>query len=370
MESDDPSDETIRTPRSAVWGAAAPPFAAAPFAAPPPAADPVRHNYPLTVRDPSLGTAIGLMMQSLPYALARLAILFAASIIGIIWLCVVVGGAAWLGAHIAQAFGWAWFIGGVVCTGFIWGTVLRYALHLIECGHVAVLTELITKGQIGNGSESMFAYGRRVVTERFGEATLLFGLNATVRGVLGAFHRALDFVAELLPIPGLETISSLINIILRAATRYLDKVIFSYSLARAGTDPVITTREGLIYYAQNAKPILKTAIWVVILDRVLTALLWVVLMVPAAGIVLLLPTAVRETGGLVTIIVAALFAGCLRAAIIKPIFLIMMMVRFHSAAEGQLINLVWDDRLAQLSDKFRDMGTRMAGAFSGRVAGT
>ena len=63
----------------------------------------------------------------------------------------------------------------VVGVGFFWGTILRYVLHLLSCGHVAVLTELITRGQVGNGSESMLAYGRRVVTERFGQVNALFG---------------------------------------------------------------------------------------------------------------------------------------------------------------------------------------------------
>jgi hypothetical protein len=363
MASDEGSDETMRVTGASAWGAPSP--AGPPHAAP----SAVRHAYPLAVRDPSMGVAIGLVLQTLPYALMRLGLLFAASVLGIIWLSIVLGGTAWLGAHIAGVFGAAWFILCIVATGFFWGTVLRYALHLIECGHVAVLTELITKGRIGNGAEPMFAYGRRIVTERFGAVSLLFGLNAMVRGVLAAFHRTLDFIADLLPIPGLEALSSLLNLVLRSATRYLDKVLFSYSLARSGEDTETTTREGLVHYAQNAQPILKTAIWIVILDRVLTVLMWLVLMVPAAAIVLLLPSAAREAGGLVTLIVAALFAAALRSAIIKPVFLTMMMVRFHSAAEGQAINPEWDARLAQISQKFRDLGARASGAF-GRPART
>ena len=252
------SDDTVRLPAGSAWGAPAVPRPA------------VRHSYGLEVRNPSLRAAAGLLLRSMPYALARFGVLFAAAVAGIAWLCVGLGGAGWLGLHVASVFGWAWFLLWAAGTGFLWATVLRYALHLLECGHVAVLTDLITKGAVGNGTESMFAYGRRIVTQRFGEVSLLFGLNALVRGVLATFHRTLDFAAELLPLPGLKTLSSLMNLVLRAATRYLDKVVFSYGLARTGEDPATTTREGLVYYAQNAKPILKTAIRVVILDRVLT----------------------------------------------------------------------------------------------------
>lgn len=333
------------------------------WSAPPPPQAAVRHAYPLAVRDHGLATAIGLLLQSLPYALARCAILLAYSLGGIIWLVVTLGGAAWFSAHIANAFGIVWFIACVIGIGWFWGAVLRYLLHLLACGHVAVLTDLITHGQVGNGNELQLAYGRRVVTERFGQVNALYGLNLLVRGILQAFHRTLDWIGELLPIPGLESLANLVNIVLRAATRYLDKVILSYNLARNNQDPWRGAREGIVYYCQNAKPILQTSIWIVILERGLSVLLWLVLLAPAAAITLLLPHAVREAGAIVTIVIAALLAGTLRAAFIKPLFLIMMMVRFHALIEGQPINQEWDARLSAISDKFGTLGTQAATAF-------
>src|SRR4051794_21067891 len=129
-------DDTVRfqaTP--GVWSAPAPPARA------------VRHAYPLAVRNHGLGTAIGLLMRSLPYAIARFGILLACTVACMIWLVVTLGGAAWLGTHVASAFGVAWFVVCAVGVGWFWFAVLRYALHLVECGHVAVLTELITRGQ-------------------------------------------------------------------------------------------------------------------------------------------------------------------------------------------------------------------------------
>lgn len=334
------SDDTIRmTPGTSAWGAA-----------------PVRHTYPLAVRDHGLVQSMSLLMGSLPYALARFGILLGCAVACIVWIVVAFGGAAFLGNHIASAFGFVWLLLCLGAAGFFWGTILRYVLHLLACGHVAVLTELITKGQVGNGSEPMLAYGKRVVTERFGQVNALYALNLTVRGILAAFHRTLDWVSEILPIPGLEGLANLANVILRAATRYLDKVILSYNLARGDEDPWRGAREGMVYYAQNAVPILKTAVWIVILERVLTVALWLLLLVPAGAITLMLPRSVHEQAGIVTILVAALLAGPLRAAFLKPLFLIMMMVRFHALIENQPINQEWDARLAAVSDKFRDFG--------------
>lgn len=350
MSAPDPgSDDTVIIPPGGSRGAG---FAQT--------AAPVRHTYKLTVRSAGFWVAVGLVVQSLPYALARFGVLLACSLLTLIWLVVMIGGAAWLGTHIAGVFGWIWFIGFLVLAGAIWGSVLRYVLHLIDCGHVAVLTDLITKGSVGNGQESMFAYGRRVVTARFGEASLLFGLNAMVRGIVESFHRTLDWIGELLPIPGLESISSVVNWVMKAATRYLDKVIFSYNLARGDADPWTSSREGLIYYCQNARPVLTTALWSVVLERVMSVVLWLVLLVPAGLITLGLPASTREFGGFVTVLVAFLLVGPIRAAFIKPVFLVMMMVRFHACVENQPINAEWDARLSTLSENFRNFGRETA----------
>jgi hypothetical protein len=319
------------------------------------APSPVRHSYSLVVRHHSLGTAISLLIKSLPYAIARFGILLAYAVACIGWIVVAFGGAAWLGSHIAGAFGVVWFVLCVVGIGWFWGTVLRYALHLLACGHVAVLTELITRGQVGNGSESMLSYGKRIVIQRYGEVNILFGLNMLVRGILNTFHRTLDWIDQMIPIPGLESLSSLAMIILRAATRYLDKVILSYNLACGDRNPWVGAREGLVYYAQNAKPILMTAIWIVILERILTVVLCLLLLAPAGLITVMLPSGVRESGGLVTVLIAVLLAATLRAAFLKPLFLIMMMVRFHALVENQPINQEWDARLAAVSDKFSSL---------------
>ena len=320
----------------------------------------VRHKYPLVVRDAGLATGISLMLQSMPYALARFGVELAFTTACVIWMVVTFGGAAWLGDHIAGVFGIVWFIFCIFGAGWFWFTLLRYVMHVITCGHVAVLTELITKGAVGNGSESMFAYGRRIVTEKFKEVNVLFGMNALVRGVLNSFHATLDWVAGEIPIPGMDSIANLVTMVLRAATRYLDKVIFSYTLARNDDDPWRDAQEGIVYYVQNAKPILKSSIWIVIQERVLTILMWLVLLIPAALITKMLPHSVRESGAIVVIVIAILLAAAVRAAFVKPVFLIMTMVRYHALIENQPINEAWAGQLAGMSQGFSNFGPAAA----------
>jgi uncharacterized membrane protein YhaH (DUF805 family) len=155
--------------------------------------------------------------------------------------------------------------------------------------------------------------------------------------------------------------------IMRAATAYLDKVIFSYSLARPDRDAWTAAREGLVYYGQNARAILKTSVWVVVLERVLTVLLWLVLLAPAAAITVALPHSMRESGGLATLLIAALLAGSLRAAFMKPVFLTMIMIRFHTCIEGQAVDPVWDARLSEISGNFANLGSQLRGSMGARA---
>jgi hypothetical protein len=220
---------------------------------------------------------------------------------------------------------------------------------MLKCGHIAVLTELVTTNSIGNGEQGMFSYGKEVVTKRFGEVNVLFGIDLLIAGVVKAFNRTLDFIGSLLPIPGLSNLMQVVNAIISAATTYIDETLFSYNLARGDENPWRSGRDGLIYYCQNAKEVLKTAVGVVILDKVLTILLWAVMLVPAVGVAWIIP---GQNTALWPFFIAVLFAWNIRAAFLKPIFLIMIMTKFHVSVEGQEINEEWDERLTSVSGKF------------------
>jgi hypothetical protein len=95
---------------------------------------------------------------------------------------------------------------------------------------------------------------------------------------------------------------------------------------------------------------------VVVLDKVLTAVVWVVMMAPAFLLMSVLPSS--GVGGFVTIaglVIAALFASNVRQAFLKPVFLVMVMTKFHVVVRNQAINLEWDGRLTSVSSKFQEI---------------
>jgi hypothetical protein len=308
------------------------------------------------VREASFATATGLVMKTLPYALARFGVLLSVSIATVIWWIVAVGGWAFLGSRIHPGVGFGWFLVACLAYGSLWQWVVRYGLYLLKCGHIAVLTELMTEGRIGDGKLGMFAHGKDVVRSRFGEVSALFLIDQLIKGVVRAFNRTLGSLAGFLPIPGLSSLVGVVNAVVYAATTYLDETIFSYGIARRDTNPWATAKDGIIYYAQNSQEILKTGIWIVVLDKVLTVVLWAVMLVPAFVVAWMLPAAWVGIGFWFVLGFAALLAGNVRAAFLKPVFLVMIMAKFHVRIENQEINPEWDERLSRVSDKFRKIG--------------
>jgi len=310
----------------------------------------VRHSYPLAISSAGLADAFRLLMQTAPFVLARLGVLAAMTVGAIVWWVLLVGGFAFL-ARATPLLGWVWAVLLCLVAGGIWRFAARYVLYLLKAAHIAVLTELITTGRIANGNESMFHYGRRIVTERFGEVNILFGLDMLIDGIVSAFNRTLDWVANLLPIPGLDSVTSVVRSVLRASTTYIDETIFSYNLARGDENAFRSSRDGLIYYAQNSREILKTGVWVVVVDKVFTVAIWMVMLAPAFALAYLMPGA----ASLATLVIASLFAANVRSAVLRPLFLTMVMVKFHSLVQGQDIELGWDQRLTTVTEKFGEL---------------
>jgi hypothetical protein len=75
----------------------------------------------------------------------------------------------------------------------------------------------------------------------------------------------------------------------------------------------------------------------------------------------------RESGALVTLVIAAMLAGSLRGAFMKPVFLTMIMIRFHTLIENQAVDPQWDAELSGLSAQFAGMGAQFAGQMGNRM---
>jgi hypothetical protein len=107
----------------------------------------------------------------------------------------------------------------------------------------------------------------------------------------------------------------------------------------------------LIYYAQNSKEILKTGLWVVVVDRVFSFLIWLVMLAPAFAIAAAMPGALS----LAALVMSFVFAASLRSAVLHPLLLTMVLVKYHALVRGQGLELVWEQRLDVATSKFSEL---------------
>jgi hypothetical protein len=232
----------------------------------------IRHAYPLAVTSASFTSAFILNLRTLPYAFIRFFLHVVHAVVAVLFFVALAVCSAELGKFVHPVAGVGVFIAGSVIYGIVWAWWLRYLLYAVKCGHIACLTDLVTRGQVGNGNESMLTYGRHVVSDRFPDVVQVFALQALIRGVVHEFNWSIGFVGDFLPF-NLGILLMFGRRLLTASTRFLDETLFSYSLIRRSEPLWDVCSEGLGYYFQNSKEILKTSIWMMFLNPALRFLI-------------------------------------------------------------------------------------------------
>jgi hypothetical protein len=133
---------------------------------------------------------------------------------------------------------------------------------------------------------------------------------------------------------------------------YVDESILSYSLSRPNEDVFESAKKGVVLYAQNWKPILKTAVGLAFVNLLAFVVLFLILLIPFAPLALL-----ANTGGwkFFWFAMAAVIAYCVKLALVNPFSLVAMIITYNRAIEGQVPNPQWEAQLESVSSKFREL---------------
>ncbi|NDC38539.1 MAG: hypothetical protein EBZ48_10860 [Proteobacteria bacterium] len=327
---------------------------------------PVRHSYPLAITADGFRTALGLVVRTSPYIILRLGLMMIFIVAALFWL-LLCGGLAYLfsGKNGQGGGGILFFILTVVFPAGVFFWIRTYLFYLLKCGHVAVLTRLITHGDLPQGVNQV-QYGKDSVLQHFAQANVLVVVDSLVTGVANAFNRSLDWLSNIIPIPGMESIMKIVHLLVHRATTFIDETILSYTLARGDTNVWRSSMDGLVYYAANVRPILKTAVLSLLLQYVLTLAIFIVCLVPAYLLGLLLPASVASFAWLF----AVLLAEGIRSAFLQPIFLVMVALTFHKSVQNQPIDESWAARLESMSSKFGKLKQKALDFKPGEAAAT
>jgi hypothetical protein len=205
--------------------------------------------------------------------------------------------------------------------------------------------------------QGQIAYARAVVTERFGQASALFALDRLVRGVIGVITGLAEGLMTLLPIPGLNQVFGIIRAWLRLSVGLVDEVILAHAIRTRSENAWEAAHDGLVLYAQFARPMLINAAWLTLISWSLAVAVFAFMLAPAAALIWLLPG--EASAGVY--VFALIFAWAVKAALIEPFALACMLQVFFSVTEGQEPSPEWRGRLTQISDKFRHLGERAVG---------
>jgi len=310
--------------------------------------------------DFSIGSALGMMVRTLPFLLLRLAVYFGITLGYIL----ITGAGAGIGYGIG-GFGDEEFRAATTTWGGVAGFVLfgaimywarEYILYLVKAGHIAVLIELIDGNPMPQG-RSQVAHATAVIKQRFPQASVLFGVDQLIKGVVRTITGMMRGILTVLPIPGVQQLAGILSAFLRVAVGFVDEVILAYAIRTQSDNAWMSAKEALVLYGQNYKVMLKNAAWLAVIIYVLSFLVFLIMLAPAALVVYLIPGA-WSAGG---VVFALLFAWSVKAALLEPFAITCMMQVYFKTIEGQEPNPEWEAKLEQMSGKFRKLKDRAFG---------
>jgi hypothetical protein len=315
--------------------------------------------------DFSIGRTFGLMMKTMPFIVFRI-LVYAGIAIAYVLATGIGAGVGWgIGAFGDDDFrAGSIFWGGAIGFGLTAGVLYflrEYILYIVKAGHIAVLVKLIDGEQVPDG-QNQIGYATDIVRARFVEASVLFGVDQLIKGVLNAIIGIVQGVASLLPIPGLSNIVGIIRAFLRIAVGLVDEVILAYAIRTNSTNPWASAQTALVLYAQNYPTMLRNAAWLTVITYGLAFLVFLVMLAPAALIVYLIPGGWSAGGFLFALI----FAWAVKAALIDPFAIAALMEVYFKTTAGQSPDPEWDGRIGSVSRKFNELKEKAAQWTGGR----
>lgn len=307
--------------------------------------------------DFSIGQALTMMLRTLPFVIFRM-IVYLGIAVAYVLVTGVGAGVGWgIGAFGDVDFqGAATLWGGVIGFGLTAGILYflrEYILYIVKAGHIAVMVELMQGGQIPSG-KGQIEFAKTIVSERFGQSSILFGIDQLVKGVIRGITGLLQGILTFIPIPGLSQIMGIVRAFLKVSLGLLDEVILAHAMRTKAENPWLSAREALVLYGQNAKPIMINAAWLTVIIYILSFAVFLLMLAPAAAVVFFIPGA-WSAGG---IIFALIFAWAIKAALIEPFAIACMLQVYFKVTDGQQPDPEWMDKIEGASNKFKKMGER------------
>lgn len=318
--------------------------------------------------DFDIGRTLAILARTWPFIAMRLVVYFAITVAYVL----ATGAGAGIGygiGHVSSdpdgpyAFAaWGGIAGiGLVAVAVYW--MREYILYVVKAGHIAVMVQLVDGREVPEG-QGQIAYARQVVGRRFVEASVLFLLDQLIKGVVRVITGLIGGIAAFLPIPGLEGVARFVNSVIRLSLTYVDEVVLAYNIRLDSDEPYETARRGVILYAQNAKAMIRNALWLAVMLWGLAFVIFLFMLAPAGAVLYFMP---GQLAGW-SFVLAIVFAWAVKAALLEPFAVCALIQVYFRTIEGQVPNPDWDRRLTEASKHFRELKDKAFGPAGSRPA--
>lgn len=305
-----------------------------------------------------LGTAFNLLMRTMPIILVRLGVSIAFWLAALIYLGVT-GGVSWLIGQAISIVGVILFFVAIVAMIPLYQLAYRYIFYMIKAAHIAVVSELLVRGSLPEGTNQL-AWGKQRVTERFGEANVMFVVDQLVTGVVNAFTRTVYSVASWLP-GDLRSVVRILNQIIRFAMSYIDEAILARSFYSNHDNVWANARDGLVLYGMTWKPILKTAVALMALSYVPFIVVFLVFSAPLGLLLSLISTTVAGWSLLITLVLAWM----VKVAVGDAFAMIAIIAVYQRETDGLEPDPQMAARLESVSSKFTELKQKAGESIGG-----
>jgi len=290
-------------------------------------------------------TAGEIYSKTMPFVWAKLLLGLAMVAVSAVLLGILMG-LAWLFKNegVAVILFLVW-LGALGVLRFI---IMRYVGYLFKAGHIAVITEAVTTGQV---PENQVAYGKKIVLERFATSNIYFAVDNLVSGAVKQIQRSIGKLGNTLDfIPGMKSLIGLVQYFVELSLGYIDECCLGYTFLKKEQGAFRSAADGVVVYAQNWETLLGNAAKTMVMVLVGLAAITLVLF-----LVLGLLFRVFDWPGWVAFVLAILITLAIKFAFVDSFILTRTMVSYMSVAPTTVIYFDLYGKLSDLSPKFKEL---------------
>lgn len=299
-----------------------------------------------------IGSSFRLLMRTSPILLVKLGAYIAFWIIALIYLGVTFLVAS-LVAQAIEIAGVLLFIIAFIGVIPLYNLAYRYVFFMIKAAHIAVISELLVNDKLPDGIGQL-EWGRKQVTERFGEINVMFIVDEVVSGVVRAFTRTIYSVARMLPGDTLEQVARVVNRVILNATTYIDEAVMARSFIRKGVPVWVNARDGVVLYGMVWKPLLMNAIALMIISYIPFIVAFLLFSLPVSLLLSLVSGSLAGWSIIFTLVLAFL----IKIAVGDAFAMTAMISTYHKQTQGLKPDKETVQKLDAASDKFKELRTR------------